>query len=38
MKKHCRANAEAMGSNAVEALKSLGLTDLQLLKLQVQLR
>ena len=35
---HCKANAEAMGSNPVEAPKTfLGLT-LRLLKLQLQLR
>ena len=35
---HCSANAEAMGSNPVEALKFFSGLNLQLLKLRLQLR
>ena len=35
---HCSANAEAMGSNPVEALKFFSGLNLQLLKLPLQLR
>ena len=35
---HCRANAEAMGSNPVEALKFFSGLNLRLLKLRLQLR